>query len=133
MVSLGSGIFAFSGKLKLKFCINAVATRNITFRANVSPAHKRLPAPNGNDLSSFTENCPFESKNRSGLNSSGFSHTDGSSLFAVSDANTIEPFSDEIDIHKNVSKNILNGIYLWNIVSHEFGVTKCRVRQSGRN
>lgn len=102
-VSLVLGIFSFSGTMKLKFCMSAVATRKITFLANVSPAHKRLPAPNGNDLSNFTENCPFSSKNRSGLNSCGFFHMAGSSLHAVSEANTIEPCRE-----KNIIYYIFN-------------------------
>lgn len=60
------GIFAPFGIAILKFCNIAATIRNITFLANVSPAHKRFPAPNGKDLSNFGENLPFLSKKRSG-------------------------------------------------------------------
>lgn len=131
-VSFGSGIFSFSAILKLKFCMRAVAIKKITFLAKVSPAHKRLPAPNGNVLSNFTENFPFSSKNRSGLNSCGCFHMAGSSLHAVSEANTIEPCREKktrIQIQFALTvKSIFQSNCLWNIVAHKFGIMKCCVR-----
>lgn len=70
----GKGISLSSGVAILKFCMIADATKNIVFLANVSPAQSLFPAPNGSDLSSFGENFPNESKNRSGLNKSECSH-----------------------------------------------------------
>lgn len=67
-VSQGNGIFSFAGMTKSKFCTNIETTRNNVFLENVSPAHSRLPDPNGSDLSNLGENFPDSSKNRSGLN-----------------------------------------------------------------
>lgn len=73
-VSSGNGIRLFLCISKLKFWISADKIKNNEFRANVSPAQSRFPAPNGNDLSNLGENCPAASRNRSGLNNCGCSN-----------------------------------------------------------
>lgn len=93
-VSDGSGNFSLAGSSMLKFCTKADTTRNNEFRANVSPAHRRFPAPNGSDLSSLGENIPDSSKNRSGLNSSGESQVFSSLWAPCNDENTIVPCSN---------------------------------------
>lgn len=89
-VSSIDGIVSQSAGLTVKLCIIAVTNMNIVLRANVSPAHSRLPAPNGNDRSLLKHNLPFWSRNRSGLNRSGCSQTVGSLCDAYSDVMTNE-------------------------------------------
>lgn len=132
-MSIGSGIFSFLGKVKSKFCIRADNIKNIELRANVSPAHRRLPAPNGMDLSNFGENLPDSSRKRSGLNSLGSSHASSSACAADNEEKTIAPCGTvgkylrmgSMDDCKLYNVNVL---YFWNIVAHECCVSSCRVR-----
>lgn len=105
-VSDGSGICSFFAGAMLKFWMMAVATKNSAFRANVSPAHTRLPAPNGIDLSSFGQNCPDSSKNRSGINSFGRCQAVSSLWDACSDENTIVPCSKQHSVFEKKKKKL---------------------------
>lgn len=107
------GIGCPLGAFTVKFCIMAVKKRNMEFRANVSPAHKRFPVdwkitkimrnsihndakkcipnPKGIDWSFLGQNLPWSSRNRSGWNLFGSTQTFGSLLAADNVVTTKAP------------------------------------------
>lgn len=132
--SHGIGIFWFVGISTSKFWTNAATIKNNAFLENVSPAHNRLPEPNGSDLSNFGENWPDSSKNRSGLNWSGWCHVCSSLCDPYNDPKTIAPCKR---IPHSTIVFIIVGIcsilYFWNVISLESCIGGCCMRQTRWN
>jgi hypothetical protein len=77
VISKSSG-FAPPGNAQLNLCKRLANVISITEEANVVPGQPLLPAPKGMNWKSFPLKSIALSKNLSGLNSSGFSHDEGS-------------------------------------------------------
>lgn len=132
-LSLNSLIGAPGGELTLNVWKKADVNKKSIFRANVSPAQSRFPALNGNDMSFFSDKLPSQSKNRSGLNFCGSSHTDSSWFAELSAATTTVSwkkwFVFNVLIRKISEKMRERRMrvqwsvsYFWNVVSQKLGV-----------
>lgn len=99
----GCTIFWPSGTLTVKFCNIAATNKNIIFRANVSPAQSRFPAPNGKEMSNFRSNFPLRLIKRLGLKVFASLNRFSSSCATCSMVNTKPPWHQ----HKN------NFFFVW--------------------
>lgn len=121
-----------SGMATLKFWKKPAVHRNNMFRAKVSPAHNLFPAPNGSEWSFLKHKLPSSPMNRSGAKRSGWSQVSLSWL-AASKAVIIKlPCWMNKEIIKSDNSNFERSIYFYlrNVITQEFCIFQCPVRQT---